>query len=95
MSAFGIGTEPVWLNRVGCNGSETHILDCPGTENIGMYTGFIFSVSFSQSIVQFYVGVRCDGKFIAGYRRTGFNCSNLIIANANTFILILPLWHNS
>lgn len=60
-SAFGIGTETVWLSGVECSGNETHLLACPGTENIGIFTGF---VSASFLFTQSYVGVRCDRKLI-------------------------------
>ena len=53
MSSFGRAPEPLWLNGIGCNGNETSLLDCDGTENIGAMNGFS-----SQNLI----GVQCNGK---------------------------------
>lgn len=49
---FGEGSGPIWLDNIGCSGSETHLLDCPHQTDTS-------EDSHSED-----VGVACNGEGI-------------------------------
>ena len=46
---FGTGAGPIYLDNVGCNGSESNLIDCP-------HSSFVNCYSSSAN-----AGVRCQG----------------------------------
>ena len=70
-SVYRRGTEPIWLNRVSCTGSETQLTDCPND-------GFGHNnCSYDAS----YAGVICDGKKFYGVN------NRLFVAYRNVIIM--------
>ena len=49
---FGVGVGPIYLDNVGCSGSESNLTDCPRTFSVSCYSGH-----FEDA------GVRCQGRF--------------------------------
>ena len=48
---FGVGTGPIFLDNVGCSGSERNLTDCPHSSTVYCYRGH------SED-----AGVRCQGR---------------------------------
>ena len=65
---FGIGADPIFLDEVGCSGSESLLIDCPRSSTISCYETYRYRSYYRWYYRWYYrqrshggAGVRCQG----------------------------------
>ena len=73
---FGAGAGPIYLDEVGCSGSESNLLNCSRSSFVSCYQTY----RWGRRRTRGGAGVRCQGKYQMNVNRIGSTlCSNYLI----------------